>query len=120
MADINNFTFTGRLGSDAIYKTLASGKGLLECSVANNTGFGDYAKTNWLKVKMWGDRGSKVAQFLKKGSLIGGAGEVTQETWTGKDGVEHTDLIVTCMNVQILAGAKADKSEPEPSDEAVF
>lgn len=122
MADINSFSFTGRLGADAAVKTTPNGKTCLEMSVAITSGYGDYKKTLWAKVKQWGERGNNIVDIFKKGSLIGGTGEISLNAWTGKDGAEHTDVVITCISVQILSSKKDNQehsSEPA-EDEAVF
>lgn len=112
MSDINSFTFTGRLSKDAQFKQLPSGKSILELNVANNIGYGDYAKTNWLKVKMWGERGANIAPILTKGSLVGGSGELTTEEWTSnQDNTKHTDLVVTVTNIQILSSKSNNQNQ---------
>lgn len=111
MADLNSFAFTGRLTKDAAIKTINS-KTLMELDVANNVGYGDYAKTNWLKVKMWGDRCNNIAPIFKKGSLVTGQGELSTNEWTNNNtGEKHVDLVVTVMNVQLLASKKAENAE---------
>ena len=122
MADINSFSFTGRLGADAAVKTTPNGKTCLEMSVAINSGYGDYKKTLWAKVKQWGERGNNIVDIFKKGSLIGGTGELSLNVWTGKDGTEHTDIIITCMSIQILSSKKdPEELAKEPiEDEVVF
>lgn len=116
MADISAYTFTGHLGADAQVKTLTSGKSVMEMSVAINTGYGDYKKTLWAKVKVWGDRVKNIVDIFKKGALVGGTGEPELSTWTGKDMVEHTDLVITCLNVQLLTSPKKTEEQPEPQE----
>lgn len=124
MADLNNFSFTGRLTKDAQVKTLPTGKILTEFDVANNIGFGQYAKTNWLKVKLWGERGANVAQIFTKGSLVAGSGEFSTEEYDDKNGVHKTSLVVTVQNLQLLASKKSDRAAneevPEQQGDAVF
>ena len=111
MADLNSFAFTGRLTKDVAVKNV-NGKTLMELDVANNVGYGDYAKTNWLKVKMWGDRCNNIAPIFKKGSLVTGQGELSTNEWTSSNtGEKHVDLVVTVMNVQLLASKKAENAE---------
>lgn len=111
MADLNSFAFTGRLTKDAQIKNV-NGKTLMELDVANNIGYGDYAKTNWLKVKMWGDRANNIAPIFKKGSLVTGCGELSTNEWTSNNtGEKHVDIVVTIMNVQLLASKKSDTAE---------
>lgn len=122
MADLNSFAFTGRLTKDAQIKSV-NGKTLMELDVANNIGYGDYAKTNWLKVKMWGERVNNIAPIFKKGALVTGQGELSTNEWTSNtSGEKHVDLIVTVMNIQLLASKKAENAEEEDeeSKEPVF
>lgn len=117
MSDLNSFCFTGRVTRDALLKQV-NNKSLMEVSVANNIGFGDYAKTNWLKVKMWGERVNNVCHLFTKGSLVAGQGELALSEWTDKDGVKWVDMVVTVMNLQLLSKPK-DKTE-EPVEDVVF
>lgn len=116
MADINSFTFTGRLVKDALMKTLSTGKQLLELSVASNTGYGDYKKTLFVKVNIWGARGEKIASFLKKGGLVGVTGSLDKNIWTDRDGIEHTEFIVNAVDISMLSSKKTE-AEPESSTE---
>jgi len=117
MADLNSFAFTGRLTKDAQIKNV-NGKTLMELDVANNIGYGDYAKTNWLKVKMWGERANNIAPIFKKGALVTGQGELSTNEWTSSNtGEKHVDLVVTVMNVQLLASKKSDTAEEPESTE---
>lgn len=121
MADLSNYSFTGRLTKDAVVKTLATGKILTEFDIANNIGFGQYAKTNWLKVKLWGERGANIAQIFKKGSLVAGSGELSTDEYDDKTGVHRTSLVVTVPNLQLLSSKKTDNDEePEQIDDTVF
>ena len=118
MASLNNFNFTGRLGQDAQVKRTPNGKVYMEVSAAVDTGYGDYKKTLWIKVKQWGERVNNIAPIFTKGSLIAGNGELSLNEWEGKDGVLHTDVEVTCMNVNLLSSKRAEAAEPE--EETVF
>ena len=111
MADLNNYVITGRITKDAEYKVLASGKGLLTVSVANNIGYGEYKKTLFIKVQQWGERGQNVAPYLTKGVLIGCAGELSTNEWDTKDGLHKTDLVLTTNAIQILSSKNNDSSK---------
>lgn len=114
MADINSFTFTGRLVKDALMKTLPTGKQLLELSMAVNTGYGEYKKTLFIKVNIWGARGEKIAGFLKKGGLVGVTGSLDKNIWTDRDGIEHTEFVVNAADIVMLSSKRVE-SESEPS-----
>ncbi|MBP5594550.1 MAG: single-stranded DNA-binding protein [Pseudobutyrivibrio sp.] len=119
MADLSKYCFTGRLGADAVVKTTPNGKSIMEMSVAINTGYGDYKKTLWVKVKQFGDRVKNIAPIFTKGALIAGCGELDVDEWT-KDNEKHYAIVIKCMDVQILSSKKNDgATEPdiEPTDE---
>lgn len=124
MADLNVFSFTGRLTKDAEYRTLASGKGLLTAQVAINTGYGEYKKTLFIKAQQWGESGQKVVQYLGKGQLVSACGELSLSKWTSQAGKEYTDIVVDTRSIQILGpsqkSAASSYGQPaaSPSQEA--
>lgn len=114
MADINQFTFTGHLASDAAVRNTSTGKQVLTFTVAVNTGFGQYAKTLFIKVQQWGAKSANLVPYLKKGTLIGASGELSTTEWTSQQtGEVHNDLVVTVFSFNLL-GSKRDAT---PSDE---
>ena len=123
MADLNSWNITGRLTKDATVKEI-NGKTLLEADVANNVGYGDFAKTNWVKIKMWGDRSRNIIDLLKKGSVIAVSGELTTDTWQTKEGQDRTNLILTVNKIDILYmkknNSKNEESLPSYDDDTHF
>jgi single stranded DNA-binding protein len=118
MADINNVTFSGRLTKDAILKTLPTGSKLVAFDIANNTGWGDYAKTMYITVNLWGKVGESVLPHLKKATHVGIAGELEQQKWTSnQDGQEKTKLVVNARNVILLQPPKASNQTTAWIDE---
>lgn len=123
MADISVYTFTGRLVRDAEVKSTPAGKLYLEADVANNIGYGQYESTNWLKVKLWGDRANNIVQIFKKGALVGGSGEARVDPYVNKNGEPKATLSITVRDLQLLASKKDDgvpaapaQQEPAPED----
>lgn len=107
MADLNSCSFTGRVTKDAVVESIgAKGTQITKFSIANNTGFGQYAKTNFFNVQVWGQAGAAVAQYLKKGKQVAVTGMLENAKWTGKDGLEHDSWTLTCQGVTLLADAK--------------
>ena len=111
MADLSSYAFTGRLGADAQVKKTPNGKTYMEMSVAVTTGYGDYKKTLWIKVKQWGERVNNIVNIFTKGALVSACGEPSINEWDGKDGTHHASLEVNCMNVQILSSKKPAADE---------
>ena len=117
MSDMNVMNITGRLTKDAEFKTVGTnGKRLLTLDVAVNTGFGDSKQTLFMKVNMWGDRGEKIVSFLKKGTLVAVSGQLSVNTWTGKDGEQRQDLVITTYNLDFYNISQSDSSGYRPPD----
>ena len=126
MADLSSYAFTGRLGADAQVKKTPNGKAYMEMSVAVTTGYGDYKKTLWIKVKQWGERVYNIASIFTKGALVSACGEPSINEWDDKDGSHHASLEVNCTNVQILSSKKsttdgnASADDGEPPEDITF
>ena len=112
MSDLNVMSLTGRLTKDATFGTVgSSGKQLLSMNVAVNTGFGQSKKTLFIKVNMWGERGEKIAQYLKKGTVVAVSGPLSLNEWTSADGTAMTDLVVTTFGVDFYNTSNRQSSD---------
>ena len=115
MADLNSCAFIGRVTKDATLATVgAKETPVCKFSIANNTGFGQYAKTNYFEVQMWGKAATAVCQYLTKGKQVAVSGALEANNWTGNDGVMHTGWVLTANNVSLLASPQGTK----PANEA--
>ena len=112
MADLNSCTLTGRLTRDAELVTLPEGKQILKCSIAVNTGYGQYAKTLFVKVQQFLNAGSNcsIKAYLLKGALIGCTGEISLNSWTAQTGELKSELVLTTFGIQILKFVDKDTS----------
>jgi single-strand DNA-binding protein len=116
MSDINQLTVTGRLTRDAEMKTLPTGTELLTFDLAINNGFGQYAKTIFVTVDVWGKSGNKIVQYLVKGKQVGVSGELQVQKWQDKNGGGERSKMVLSTNAVVLLGGSG-KSDPEPTYE---
>jgi single-strand DNA-binding protein len=113
MSDINQLTVTGRLTKDSELKQLSTGTDLLTFDVAVNTGFGQYAKTLFITVNLWGKTGPKLQQYLLKGKPVGLSGELQQQEWTSKvDGSKQRKIVLSTNSVVLMSGGAAPQTEP--------
>jgi len=79
----NNFSAVVRIGKDAVTRQ-AGGTTVTSFSGANTVGFGDKQQTLWMDCSVWGDRGSKSAQYLTKGIQLWVSGELSTREHEGK------------------------------------
>lgn len=106
MANFNSCTFMGNLGQDVEVRDTRSGKAVANFSIAVNSGFGDNKKTAWIKVTCWDKMADSAARFLKKGSCVLVAGELTVEQWEGRDGRKGTTVGLTARSLTFVSGTR--------------
>lgn len=107
MSDTNVCTFIGRVTRDAELTTVgAKNTSLVKWGIANNTGFGQYEKTNFFNCQMWGKQGEAIRQYLTKGKQICVTGQLEDTTWTSDDGTKHPQWTLTVSQVTLLADSR--------------
>ena len=80
---MQNITIAGRVGRDAETRQAGSGN-VTSFTVAVDQGYGQNKLTNWWRVSLWGQRGEKLAQYIRKGDNITVTGEFTLGEYEGK------------------------------------
>ncbi len=113
---MNIFSFTGRLGRDADMRYTTGGTPVASFIVANDIGFGERKKTQWIKCAMWGKSAeSGVISHLTKGREVAITGEVALDEYTLKDGTNKASLSVRVIDLTLVGGkntaAAANKEE---------
>lgn len=102
---MNSFHAIGRIGKDAVVRHTPAGGVVTGWSVAVDSGFGDRKQTVWLDCAWWGERATKVAEYIKKGDRIGIYGELGTREHDGK-----TYLTLNVQNVTLLGGGERSGS----------
>lgn len=87
-------TAVGRVGKDAEVRKTQNGNSVTSFSLAVNVGWGDRETTRWLDCSMWGQRGEKIAEYIRKGALLTVVGSMGQREYEGKtyDTLDVSDL----------------------------
>lgn len=118
---MNSCNFVGRLGRDAEVRHTSAGTPVTTFAVAIEDGFGERKTTTWIDCAMFGERGEKVAGYIRKGDRIGVTGSIRLDTYTTRDGVEKSKVALRVHDVTLLGG-KSDgghrtqrQAQPEPA-----
>ncbi|NJM63476.1 MAG: single-stranded DNA-binding protein [Oscillatoriales cyanobacterium RU_3_3] len=97
---MNSIMLVGRLGRDPELLFFTSGASVAKSSLAVKRKMSD--ETDWFAIEAWGKTGEVLANYTKKGTLIGIEGQVTVETWKGQNGEFHSKLVVKILRVTLL------------------
>ncbi|MCD8209483.1 MAG: single-stranded DNA-binding protein [Coprobacillus sp.] len=122
---INRIVLVGRLTRDPEVKSTATpDRNVCNFTIAvdNRTKKGEEKTTSFIPCVAFTPTAELVGQYLKKGSLAGVEGRLTQRNFTRQDGSKGTTYEVVCDNVQFLEpkGASVDdvKFDDIPSQES--
>ena len=114
MSDINKIHLVGRLGQDPDIRNTASGKKVVNISVA--TKYKD--KTSWHRAVCWGPNADFVSEYLHKGDLIYLDGRMDYREWTDQSDVKRTSAEIVVQQITGLTRidrAVTERTEP-PAD----
>lgn len=104
---INKIVLVGRLGRDPDIKTIGEDLQVCRFSLAvpndyDPDGDDDEDKTSWFNVEAWGRTAKYIASTGRKGMRVGITGSLGVNAWTGRDGDEREDFIVTADSFEVL------------------
>ena len=122
---VNLLIATGNIGQDATQRFLPNGDSIVTFSLPVKSGFGDRAKTAWVRCSMFGKRGESVLPYLIKGQLVGVSGEFSMNEWVNKEGQKVSTPEIRVNELDLLgkkSGGDTGNNQPraegrtEPAD----
>lgn len=93
---MKTIVIAGGVGKDAVIRN-AGDKQVTGWSVAVPDGWGENKKTMWFDCSWWGQRGVKVADYIKKGGKITVCGELSTRE---HNGVTYQTIDVSDVTLQ--------------------
>lgn len=108
-------TAEGNVGRDPSLKFTPAGKLFAEVSMAVEVGYGDYKRTEWVNVTVWGEKSAQnFHDFVGKGTRIRIEGDPKLNTWTSKEGESKAQINVSVYDWKVVKNAKP-KGEKAPT-----
>ncbi len=101
---INRVVLIGRLTRDPELKTTATGKNVVEFSIAVNKRIkpAEGADADFFRVKAWSQTADYVNSYIGKGRLVAVDGRLETRKYTDKDGNNREIVEVVADNVNAL------------------
>jgi single-strand DNA-binding protein len=118
---MNNATFVGRLGRDAVLKTTPNGNVVASFSVAVDDRVGKEKITLWVDCSMWGDRAQKLVGYLTTGTMVGVNGQVSVRAYADKLGEPKAVMALRVDNVSLLgSNQQSAPQQPQTQPQAAW
>lgn len=114
---MNTGTFAGRLGRDAETKMLDGGNSVTEFSLGVSIVKKGSKDTLWVKCALWGERGEKLCDYLRKGKAVTVSGDISVNAYQTKGGELRGEILCNVQRLT-LQSSREDGSEPAPAKAA--
>lgn len=117
-----NVNFMGRLGADAELKTSKGGKQFVSMRIATDEFKNGERGTTWINVSYYAEKGTKMLEFLKKGSAVSVLGVETVGTYQSKNGetMVSRDVIADRVDFVNLGKSGDTQSSETVADTGTF
>ena len=103
--NLNQVNLVGRIGQDPEVKYFPSGSVLAKVNLAVNRRSKDEA-ADWFPLEFWGKQAEVVANYVRKGSLIGIEGELKLDEWNDKStGMLRSKPVIHVNRLELLKSA---------------
>jgi len=115
---VNFCIFSGRLVDDAEINYTQSGTPVSNFSLAVESGFGDYKRTDFPRFEMW--KREKLAQNLLKGKAINVQASFKEDKYTDKEGNPRKNIKFVVHQIEFQQGQKFQNNNfenPHPNSQ---
>lgn len=110
-----NVDFNGRLGADSELKTSKNGNQFLSMRIATDDFNNGETSTVWVSVVWTGERAAKMAEYMKKGTLVEVHGVLRATLYKTKNGESAISHDVYADRVDFISGGKSGATQTNES-----
>lgn len=106
---LNEVVLSGRLTADPELKTTPTGVFVTSFTIANDVGYGDNKRTNFINIVAWRGTAEFVSKYFKKGNMIViKKSEIQTRKYQDKNGNNRTAFEVVAKEVEFFESKKDD------------
>ncbi|HCL55463.1 MAG TPA: single-stranded DNA-binding protein [Spirochaetia bacterium] len=110
---INQVVLTGRLTADPEIKVTGSGMSVAVFTIAVDDFVKNEKTAYFFEIKTFGKTAENVQKWVRKGSMIGITGKLTQERWESKEGGKRSKATVLAEMVHFLQPVQKDENRKQ-------
>lgn len=113
----NQFIIVGRIYKDFELKETSTNKKMVELPIVAENGKDD---ATFLKVLVFNGVAESLAQYCKKGDLIGVSGIIKNNNWTDDKDIKHYDISFIANKVSYLSTSKKEEKKEEKKETDLY
>lgn len=110
---INRTILVGRITRDPELRKTQNGNSVVSFTLACNRRFGDTEQADFINCVAWNQSADFLANYIKKGALLGVEGRIQSRTYENKEGQTVYVQEVVCDTVQALE-SRAQRQDFDP------
>jgi len=115
--DLNNCSFSGRLGNDPIVRYSPSGTAVANFSFAVGKKYKGEDSTLWIKIVSFGKLAEVIGEYAKKGQQAIVNGPLQIREWEDREGNKRYSTEVIANFFQLVGKKTKDINEPTNQEE---
>lgn len=109
---MQRFMMIGRVGTSMELRVTNSNKKVVEFSMADTKKAKDGQDiTTWVNVVAWENKADTLAKYVNKGDMLYIEGELRNQKYTTKEGIERYKTFILLDNFQLLPNARKEQQE---------
>ena len=109
---MQRFVMIGRVGTSMELRITNSNKKVVEFSMADTKKAKDGQDiTTWVNVVAWENKADTLAKYVNKGDVLYIEGELRNQKYTTKEGIERYKTFILLDNFQLLPNARKEQQE---------
>lgn len=109
---MQRFMMIGRVGTSMELRVTNSNKKVVEFSMADTKKAKDGQDiTTWINVVAWENKADTLAKYVNKGDMLYIEGELRNQKYTTKEGIERYKTFILLDNFQLLPNARKEQEE---------
>lgn len=108
---MNFVTLVGRLVRDPELRRTGNGNAIANFTLAISE---SKENTDFIDCRAFKQNAENLANYKKKGDLIGISGKIKKDVWRDQTGATQSRTYVIANYIEYLANAKANEGQPQP------
>ncbi len=108
---MNFVSLVGRLARDPDLRRTSNGNAIANFTLAISE---SKENTDFIDCRAFKQNAENLANYKKKGDLIGISGKIKKDVWRDQTGTTQSRTYVIANYIEYLANAKANEGQPQP------